>query len=457
MSVRINELTALGAAPATGDLLLLTDVSDTTDSAQGTDKKITAQNLLSAVAASAFTGQVALSAGGTGAKLSDPGADRVLFWDDSASAITWLTVGTGLSITDTSLTATGGGGGGSPAGTGTEIQYRVDGTTFGAIAGSSFASSTLFLPNVHATAVSGADQAGTSLVVAGGARTGNATPGTIIFKTSAVGSTGSTVQTQVTRMILTGSLLEITTDVTDTTTNSSNLKFSYSVAPTACNNTIENIQSGTAAAHKMIFKQTQNSVTTTALTLSADGFAKFDYIPVFTTNISVKGGTAAPGGIIETVEAGVSAVVHLAMSYTVSASTYSNQLRCSFDSGTDALNILHLVVNTAAAATRNDVMRLRGNQVAEVVKNLGIKSTAFGTSSDGVVSIGNGTEPGSSPADSAQMYSKDVTAGNACMHFREEGGAVIKLKQQAKASYNNWAAFTDVVAALVAMGIFDTA
>ena len=55
---------------------------------------------------------VALADGGTGASLADPGADRIMFWDDSAGAVTWLQVGTGLAITATQLDATGGGGGG---------------------------------------------------------------------------------------------------------------------------------------------------------------------------------------------------------------------------------------------------------------------------------------------------------------------------------------------------------
>ena len=46
---------------------------------------------------------VALADGGTGASLVDPNADRVLFWDDSAGAVTWLTPGSGISITTTSL------------------------------------------------------------------------------------------------------------------------------------------------------------------------------------------------------------------------------------------------------------------------------------------------------------------------------------------------------------------
>lgn len=54
---------------------------------------------------------VALADGGTGASLVDPNADRILFWDDSAGAVTWLTLGTNLSITGTTLDASGGGGG----------------------------------------------------------------------------------------------------------------------------------------------------------------------------------------------------------------------------------------------------------------------------------------------------------------------------------------------------------
>ncbi len=44
---------------------------------------------------------VALADGGTGASLSDPNADRIMFWDDSGSAVTWLQTGAGLSISGT--------------------------------------------------------------------------------------------------------------------------------------------------------------------------------------------------------------------------------------------------------------------------------------------------------------------------------------------------------------------
>lgn len=41
--------------------------------------------------------------------LGDPNADRILFWDDSAGAYAYLTLGTNLSITGTTINASGGG------------------------------------------------------------------------------------------------------------------------------------------------------------------------------------------------------------------------------------------------------------------------------------------------------------------------------------------------------------
>lgn len=45
-NARITDLTALAVAPASGDLLAIVDVSDTTDAASGTTKKIAISNLI---------------------------------------------------------------------------------------------------------------------------------------------------------------------------------------------------------------------------------------------------------------------------------------------------------------------------------------------------------------------------------------------------------------------------
>lgn len=85
---------------------------------------------------------VAMIDGGTGASLTDPNADRVLFWDDSAGAMAWLTMGNNLTITGTTLDATGGSGGtaGAPlfvqTATATAVTGNSETTILGTGAGS---------------------------------------------------------------------------------------------------------------------------------------------------------------------------------------------------------------------------------------------------------------------------------------------------------------------------------
>ena len=49
---------------------------------------------------------LSLANGGTGSSLSDPNDDRILFWDDSAGTVTWLDIGSNLSVSGTTLNAT---------------------------------------------------------------------------------------------------------------------------------------------------------------------------------------------------------------------------------------------------------------------------------------------------------------------------------------------------------------
>lgn len=63
--------------------------------------------------------------------LGDPGADRILFWDESANDWKFLTAGTGLTITGTTITASASVDG---SGTTNEIAYWVDSDTLGALA-----------------------------------------------------------------------------------------------------------------------------------------------------------------------------------------------------------------------------------------------------------------------------------------------------------------------------------
>lgn len=60
-------------------------------------------------------------------------------------------------------------------------------------------------------------------------------------------------------------------------------------------------------------------------------------------------------------------------------------------------------------------------------KNVGINTSLFGTNAVHVFGIKNGTAPSSSPTDIFQLYSADITAGNAAPHFRTENGDIVKL------------------------------
>jgi hypothetical protein len=81
-----------------------------TDTQTLTNKTINgSNNNLTVLAGSQLSGETPLANGGTGASLTDPNADRILFWDDSAGQVTWLTAGSGLTISGTTITASANG------------------------------------------------------------------------------------------------------------------------------------------------------------------------------------------------------------------------------------------------------------------------------------------------------------------------------------------------------------
>lgn len=103
-----------GSAVTTSHDYKLSEVI-TTDKAVGksatqtlTNKTIDGNNnTLTVLAGTQLSGVTPLANGGTGVALTDPNADRVLFWDDSAGNVAYLQVGSGLSISGTNLIASG--------------------------------------------------------------------------------------------------------------------------------------------------------------------------------------------------------------------------------------------------------------------------------------------------------------------------------------------------------------
>lgn len=94
---------------------------------------------------------------------------------------------------------------------------------------------------------------------------------------------------------------------------------------------------------------------------------------------------------------------------------------------TGSSNGTQFAINAASGSTAD----LANWQVAGVDRfrvtslgNVGIKTGTFGTSAQGVLGIANGTEPSTSPADMVQLYSVDLSAGNATLGLRTETAVV---------------------------------
>jgi hypothetical protein len=80
--------------------------------------------------------------------------------------------------------------------------------------------------------------------------------------------------------------------------------------------------------------------------------------------------------------------------------------------------------------TMDLALAVGGNLVFQIdAGNLGIRTISFGTNADGVLGIGNGTAPTTSPADTVQLWSADLlgTAGKAGLHLRTEDEVIHSL------------------------------
>lgn len=64
---KISALSSLGGTPANDDIIPITDISDTSGSANGTTKKVTVANLMAAASSSGVDGTAVTSTGQTGA------------------------------------------------------------------------------------------------------------------------------------------------------------------------------------------------------------------------------------------------------------------------------------------------------------------------------------------------------------------------------------------------------
>jgi len=137
-------------------------------------KQIEFQDVEASLSLTVIPGVVPIAKGGTGSSLTSPGQDSIVFWDNSAAAVKFLSVGDGLQIVGTTLSATssgGGGGGGAPVGA-TYITQLPNAELTNEFALSALA--TGLLKNTTATGVLSIATAGSDYAIGSGSGTDNA-------------------------------------------------------------------------------------------------------------------------------------------------------------------------------------------------------------------------------------------------------------------------------------------
>lgn len=136
------------------------------------------------------TGTLPLARGGLGTSLISPGADRILFWDQSEGKFNYLIAGTNLNISGNTLSATGAGGGSFAPDAANYITKTVNGALPNAQALSAL--STGIVKNTTGTgtlsiAVAGSDFVGIGAITTSGL-TSSASSRLIARKTAGAGA-----------------------------------------------------------------------------------------------------------------------------------------------------------------------------------------------------------------------------------------------------------------------------
>ncbi len=115
--------------------------------------------------------------------------------------------------------------------------------------------------------------------------------------------------------------------------------------------------------------------------------------------------------------AGNAADVTFAINSNFTAGVKSARIRAISPAASNATDLAFLLWGSS------EVERVRFTSTG----NVGIGVTVFGTSGVAVLGIGNGTEPSTSPADMVQLYSVDLSAGNATLGLRTETAVVSEV------------------------------
>lgn len=299
------------------------------------------------------------------AALADPNADRILFWDDSAGTWLHLTLGTNLSITDTTLNAAGGGGA-----VATDVIFDAKGD--------------LAVGTGADTAIKLTVGANDTMAIADSTQTAGIRWGTPASVRTALG------------LVIGTNVQAFDADLT----------------------TWAGI---TPASGVGTFLATPSSANLLAAltTKTGTGNNVFADSPTFATKISTPAVVSTDTGYNQPqFFQFVGGDVNWGFGVRNAGSNYHVIANFAGASG-DGLRGF-AVMNAQGGA---DIFRTTDAYTYTQFK-LGIGTTTFGTSAVNVLGIQNGTEPSTSPADMVQLYSVDLSAGNATLGIRTERAVV---------------------------------
>jgi len=118
-------------------------------------------------------------------------------------------------------------------------------------------------------------------------------------------------------------------------------------------------------------------------------------------------------------------LIHQSVNQGVFAKTVSAQYGYHVGSGLTGANMNYAFVSDLAkSGTARWNIFMTGDAPNFMAGNLAIGGTAFGTNAARVLSIATGTAPTTGPADSIQLYSTDLSAGNTMLSLFTEGTCV---------------------------------